>query len=141
MRRATITSAGGVVAAFLASLCCVGPLLFVSLGVGAGLASTFEPLRPLFGGVMLALFAVGFWTVYGRRSATTASARSFGASSMEGATREGTRDCASGGATEGAPGVACAVPWRRRRDEVLLWSAVVVALLLWTFPTWSIWLL
>jgi len=38
----------GVTAAFLGSLCCVGPLLFVTLGVGAGLASTFEPLRPVF---------------------------------------------------------------------------------------------
>ena len=35
MRKAVVTAAGGVTAAFLASLCCVGPLLFVSLGIGA----------------------------------------------------------------------------------------------------------
>lgn len=129
MRRTTITSAGGVAAAFLASLCCVGPLLFVSLGVGAGLASTFEPLRPLFGGVMLALFAIGFWTVYGRRSAPAVA----GAASIA--------EARSDAAPDRAPGAACCALPARRRDEMLLWSAVVVALVLWTFPTWSVWLL
>ena len=66
MRKAAVTGAGDVVAALLASLCCVGPLLFVSLGVGAGLASTFEPLRPIFGVLMVALLGAGFRAVYGR---------------------------------------------------------------------------
>lgn len=46
MRRSLAAGAGGVGAATLGSLCCIGPLLFVTLGGGAGLASTFEPLRP-----------------------------------------------------------------------------------------------
>ena len=41
------TAVGGVGAAFTSALCCVGPLLAVTLGVsGAGLSACFEPLRP-----------------------------------------------------------------------------------------------
>ena len=120
MRRATITGAGGIVAAFLASLCCVGPLLFVSLGVGAGLASTFEPLRPVFGVLMVALLGAGFWAVYGRRVVPAP---------------------APGGRGTPAAESTCAAPVRRGRDAAILWSATALALVLWTFPTWSLWLL
>ncbi len=89
----------------------------MTLGVGAGLASTFEPLRPLFGVLMVGLFGLGFYTVYGSRR-TTADATE----ALEG-------ECASG--------TACAVPRSRSRDKALLWGAVALALVLWTFPTWS----
>jgi mercuric ion transport protein len=112
MHRTAWTGVGGVTAALLGSLCCIGPLVFVAFGVGASLASTFEPLRPLFGVLMLALFAVAFYTVYGRRAAAAAESA-----------------C--------APGTACAVPRSRSREKVLLWMAAVLALVLWTFPTWS----
>lgn len=128
MRSSAITAIGGVLAAFLASLCCVGPLLFVTLGVGAGLASTFEPLRPLFGAVMLALLAAGFWAVYGRRAAHSREHPS-------------ATTVAGSGDAECAPGGACSTPARRGRDVAVLWSATLLALVLWTFPTWSLWLL
>ncbi len=117
MRKALFASAGGVIAALLGSLCCVGPLLFVTLGVSAGLASAFEPLRPLFGALMVGLFGLGFYTVYGRRRAAI--------------------DATELSADECAPGAACAVPRSRTRDKAILWGAVALALLLWTFPTWS----
>ena len=88
----------------------------MTLGVGAGLASTFEPLRPVFTFLAVALLAVGFYVVYGKRLA----------------------------AAEGAPGAACApdgtcaVPRSRARDKVLLWIAAVVALVFLTFPQWSV---
>lgn len=108
-------SIGAVGAALLGSLCCVGPLLFVTFGVGAGLASTFEPLRPVFGVLMLGGLARGFYTVYGRKPKADKAATD--------------PDCAAGS--------ACAVPRNRRRDRVILWSATVLALILWSFPTWS----
>ena len=41
---ASVASLGGIIAAFFASLCCIGPVVFTALGVGAGatglLAST-----------------------------------------------------------------------------------------------------
>ena len=126
MRNAVVTGVGGVVAAFLASLCCVGPLLFVSLGVGAGLASTFEPVRPLLGVLMVVLLGAGFWAVYGRRwaPAPVPDARRVAA-----------------GDSECTPAGACTTPVRRGRDMAILWSATALAFVLWTFPTWSLWLL
>lgn len=68
MDRAPVLSTLGAVGAAIASaLCCVGPVLYVSLGVGAGLASTFEPLRPWFLGAAALFLATGFYRVYGRR--------------------------------------------------------------------------
>ena len=61
-----LSTLGAVGAAFAASLCCTGPLLYVALGVGgAGLASTFEPLRPWLLGATALLLGVGFYGVYG----------------------------------------------------------------------------
>lgn len=113
MGRGVLAGMGGIAAAFLGSVCCVGPLLFVAFGVGAGFATAFEPLRPLFGALMLAAFSLGFYTVYGRPAREMAC----------------------------APGEACALPRTRSRDKLILWAAAVLALALWTFPSWSVWLI
>lgn len=118
MRRSWVAGVTGVAAAFFGALCCAGPLIFVTFGVGAGVASTFEPLRPLFGVLMLAAFAIGFYTVYGKRSPQGYSE-----------------------AEAYAPGDFCAVPRSHRRERTILWVAVAVAIVLWTFPTWSIFLI
>ncbi|MCP9469942.1 MAG: mercuric transporter MerT family protein [Nitrospira sp.] len=70
----TTTAVGGVVAALVSSVCCLGPLLLAALGVGAGAtgfwAGTAEvmkallPYRPLFIVVTLVCFAVSFYLVY-----------------------------------------------------------------------------
>ena len=108
-RRGLAAALGAIGAAFLASLCCVGPLVFVAFGVGAGLASTFEPLRPVFTLLTVALLGVGFYVVYGRRPAPACG-----------------------------PEDSCAVPRDRTRDKVLLWIAAVVSLVFLTFPRWSV---
>jgi mercuric ion transport protein len=108
-RRGVLASLGAIGAAFVASLCCIGPLVFVTFGVGAGLASTFEPVRPLFTVLTIGLLAVGFYVVYGKKPAVEAS----------------------------APDGMCAVPRNRTRDRVLLWIATALALVLLTFPRWS----
>lgn len=105
-------SLGSIGSAFLAALCCAGPVLFVTLGVGAGLASRFEPLRPVFTGLSVGLLALGFYTVYGRRSAEDA---------------EGSCDVDGN----------CTVTRSKTRDAMLLWGAALVALILLTFPQWS----
>lgn len=64
--KAMFTAPGAVGAAFAASLCCSGPLLYVAFGIGgAGLASTFEPLRPWLLGLTAILLGLGFHSVYG----------------------------------------------------------------------------
>lgn len=112
MRRALLAGAGAVSAGFFGALCCAGPLLFVFFGVGAGLASTFEPLRPVFTALMIGALAFGFYVVYGRKRGAVAAP------------------------VVSAPEAACAVPLRRTRDEVLIWSAAAAALALWSFPYW-----
>ena len=51
---------GGVIAAIAASLCCVGPLVLVMLGIGGawvGNLAVLEPFRPYFlGAAIIALF-------------------------------------------------------------------------------------
>lgn len=111
-RRGLAASFAAIGAAFLASLCCIGPVLFVTLGVGAGLASRFEPLRPVFTILTVGLIAVGFYTVYGRRPADKTGP----ACDVDG---------------------ACIAPRSRTRDKALLWIATLVALLILAFPRWS----
>ena len=111
-RRGVLAGVGAVITAFLASLCCLGPLVFVALGVGAGLATTFERLRPVFVALTIGFLGLGYYTVYRRRK---------GAS----------------GAGVYAAGTSCAVPRSRKRDAILLWAATAVAIVLLSFPSWS----
>lgn len=110
MRRSLLAGAGGVLAAVLASLCCTGPLLFVTFGVGAGLASTFEPLRPVFGILMVGMLGAGFYAVY-RRPRTEESC---------------------------GPRGMCELPRDRRREKFFLWVATALAVVFWSFNYWSI---
>lgn len=101
-------AAGGVVAAVASTLCCAGPLVAVALGLsGAGLAATFEPLRPYF-------------------VAGTALALGFGFVVLN---REEKRAC--------EPGTLCASPVVRRRMKWALWIATIISIPLLTFPWWS----
>ena len=72
----TILSAGGLSAALLASVCCIGPLVFAVLGVGVGatgfLAGTagflkgLLPYRLAFIGLTILLLGVSFYLAYGK---------------------------------------------------------------------------
>ena len=107
-RRTLLAGAGGVGAAFVSALCCAGPLLAVAVGVsGAGLAATFDPLRPWFLGATAAFLLFGFWMV----------------------DREERKAC--------EPGTPCADPRTRRRMKIMLWVATGVAVLFATFPRWQ----
>ena len=80
-----ITSVAGLVAAFLASLCCIGPLVFAALGVGAGVTGLLAdtagflkallPYRPLFIGLAMVLLGVSFYTAYRQPAVGDASCR------------------------------------------------------------------
>lgn len=105
--KTVLATTGGVAAAIASALCCAGPLVAVVLGLsGAGLAATFEPLRPYFvAGTILAL-GFGFGVLR----------------------REERKAC--------EPGNLCASPIARRRMKWALWIATVVAVSLVTFPWW-----
>ncbi|MBI3669672.1 MAG: cation transporter [Acidobacteria bacterium] len=57
-------SIGSTVAAFVASLCCLGPLVLGSVGLGAALVATVAPLRPYFLASSAILLGLGFYFVY-----------------------------------------------------------------------------
>jgi mercuric ion transport protein len=106
--KGVLAALGAVGTAVGSALCCAGPLVPVALGVsGAGVAATFEPLRPYFvAGTALAL-GLGFVTVY----------------------REDKKAC--------EPGTLCASPLARRRMKLWLWIATIIAVPFVTFPWWS----
>lgn len=103
-----LAASAGVAAAIGSALCCAGPLVAVLLGLsGAGLAATFEPLRPYFvAGTALSL-GLGFVVLR----------------------REERRAC--------EPGSLCASPLARRRMKWALWIATAIAIPLLTFSWWS----
>jgi len=103
---ASVPLTGGVIAGFAASICCIGPLVLVALGLGgaaAGLIEFFTPLRPVFIG--LALLFLGF-----------AAYRLFFVPQV----------C--------APGTACADPKTLRNQRLLFIGSVIVVGALVTFP-------
>ncbi len=106
--KTVLAATGGVAAAVASTLCCAGPLVAVAFGLsGAGLAATFEPLRPFFvTGTGLAL-GIGFVVLR----------------------REERQAC--------QPGTLCASPIVRRRMKWALWIATIVSIPLLTFPWWS----
>lgn len=112
-----ILSVGGVSAALLASVCCIGPLVFAALGVGVGttgfLAGTagvlkgLLPYRPAFIGLTVLLLGIGFYLAYRKPE----SAR-----------------C--------APGEMCTQENQRGRNRAWLWIIASLALVLVLAPYW-----
>ncbi len=109
----TVATAGaGVAAAVVSALCCAGPVLAVAVGVsGAGLSSTFEPLRPYFLGATAVFLGLGFFLLH----------------------REEQKAC--------EPGKVCAKPTVRKSMKAVLWISTGLAVVFATYPTWSAWIL
>lgn len=110
-RWSLMASIGSILSAFVASVCCVGPLLFALLGIGgAGLIVQLDPYRPYLVLATLALLGAGFWFSYGRPRAA-ASLRT-------------------------KPGIICACPSpsANRAGRALLWTATVLVAFLLASP-------
>ncbi len=106
-RKITAASIGGaIIAAFAASLCCLGPLVFAALGLGgAGLIARFEVYRPYLAVLTLLLLGIGFHFTY-RKPAQ---------------------------AVEGAA-CNCELPRANRLGRLALWVAAVVVVGFLAFP-------
>ncbi len=103
-----VTLAGGVLAAIGASVCCAGPLLLVSLGLGGAWVANltaFEPYRLIFLAAAVGFLALSYRAVY--RPAAGASC---------------------------APGMVCDALPARRKYKVLFWSVAALVLLAGVFP-------
>lgn len=111
----TVTTLSGVVAAFLASLCCVGPVVFAAIGVGAGatglLASTagvlnmLVPYRPRLIGLTVGLLGWSFYLAYRSRPA-------------------------------GGRGTSCRSGVKPTAQRTFVWIATITALVLVLAPYW-----
>ncbi len=100
---------GAILAAVGASLCCVAPLVLISLGVGGawmGSLTALAPYRPVF--VIATAILLGFagWRLYRRE-----------------------QDC--------APGEVCANPAVKRRQRIIFWLITVPVLVLLAFPWYA----
>lgn len=99
-------SLGSIGAAFVASLCCIGPVALGGLGMGAALASTFAPLRPYFLTATGIFLAWGFYSIYRKPKSEVA-----------------------------CEGEVCEPAGRpKRAAKTMLWLATVVVLILALFP-------
>jgi len=107
------TLIGTLIAAFIASLCCIGPVVFAILGISAGsLAVVFEPYRPFLIGLTVLLLVVAFYFTYRKKDVTECKPDSF-----------------------------CANPKSTRINKIVLWVVAVIALSALTFPYWAEWVL
>ncbi|MBM3105857.1 mercury transporter MerT [Pseudomonas sp. V1] len=96
----------GVLAAVGASLCCVGPLVLLSLGIGGSWVSSLtamEPYRPLFIGLTLLFLGLAFRKLYLMP-----------------------QTC--------APGTACANPRSIKRQRIVFWIVTILLLGLLAVP-------
>ncbi len=105
--KTALPGVGGVFAAAGSALCCAGPVVAVSLGVSGAGLSAFEPYRPYFLAATAFFLVLGFWLL----------------------DREEKAAC--------VPGKPCADPAVRRRMNVMLWIATIVAVIFATFPSWQ----
>jgi mercuric ion transport protein len=103
-------SVSSIISAFIASICCVGPLVFALLGIGgAGLLVKLEPYRPYFIAVTFALLGAGFYLTYRKPKAAAAM-------------------------VDDGPECACPAPRANRAGKIMLWIATVLVVAFLSFP-------
>jgi mercuric ion transport protein len=109
MQTATKQLCAGVLAGIVGSLCCVAPLVLITLGISGAWISqltALEPYRPIFIGVMVVCLGLAFRQLY------IVPAR-----------------C--------PPGDACANPRLQRRQRQVFWFVVVGLAALIAFPWYA----
>ncbi|MBS0212036.1 MAG: mercury transporter MerT [Proteobacteria bacterium] len=96
----------GVLSAIGASVCCVGPLVLLALGIGGswiGHLTAMEPVRPIFIGLTLLFLGLAFRRLYLVPQVC-------------------------------APGTPCADPRTRRRQRLVFWIVTIALLALLAVP-------
>ena len=102
------TLAGGLLAAIVASMCCLGPLVLVTIGVSGAWISNLtllEPYRPVSIGVALVFMGLAWHRIYRAPAAA---------------------DC--------EPGTVCALPQTNRVYRAIFWVVSALVLFLLAFP-------
>lgn len=98
---------GSVITSILASICCIGPIVFAVLGVsGVGFILKFEKFRPLFIACAVVLLGTAFYLTYRKKEASHCE-----------------------------PGSLCANPKSDRINKIALWIATLLIGLFIFFPS------
>jgi len=106
------TLIGSIIAAIVASACCIGPIVFALLGISsAGLLTKLEAYRPYISVITLLLLGAAFYFTYRKRSS---------------------EKCVEGS--------YCARPESDKWNKRILWFSTVLIVAFLTFPYWSIYL-
>jgi mercuric ion transport protein len=108
--RKGLVATGGVVGAILASACCIGPLVLVTLGISGawiGTLTKLEPYKPYVAAITLGILAIGFWQVYFTPK----------------------KDCAEDS--------YCANPKSTLITQIALWAATVLVIAALTIDYWA----
>ncbi|MEI4263479.1 mercuric transporter MerT family protein [Roseovarius sp. D0-M9] len=103
-------AAGGALGAFLASACCVGPLVLLTLGISGawiGNLTALEPYKPIFAVIALSFIGAGFWQVYFRKP------------------------------TVCEPGSYCARPFSAWVTQIALWTSLILVVAALTIDWWA----
>jgi mercuric ion transport protein len=103
-------AAGGVLGAVLASACCIGPLVLLTLGISGawiGNLTALEPYKPIFAVIALGFIAAGFRQVYLRKAQVC------------------------------EPGSFCARPASARITKTALWTALILVLAALSIDWWA----
>jgi mercuric ion transport protein len=103
-------AAGGVLGAFFASACCIGPLVLLTLGISGawiGNLTALEPYKPIFALIALGFIAAGFRQVYFRKP------------------------------TVCEPGSYCARPSSTRITKTALWAALILVVAALSIDWWA----
>lgn len=103
-------AAGGILGAFLASACCVGPLVLLTLGISGawiGNLTALEPYKSIFAVIALGFIAAGFRQVYFRKP------------------------------TVCEPGSYCARPASARITKTALWASFILVVAALTIDWWA----
>jgi len=115
----TASLGGAVAAAFAASACCIGPLIFALAGIGgAGALVALEPYRPVFTALTAGLLGAGWYLTY--RETKPAKALPTGPNLLK--TTATPDDC------------GCEMPKANRAGKRLLWVATAIAAFALGFP-------
>lgn len=107
-RTEKLTLIGGVLAAIVASICCLGPLVLVTVGISGAWISNlaaFEPYRPISIGVAIVFMALAYRRIYGVAAPETCE-----------------------------PGTLCAMPQTNRAYKIMFWVVSALVLLALVFP-------
>jgi mercuric ion transport protein len=108
-RKRSLAATGGVIGAVLASSCCIGPIVLITLGASGpwiGKLTALKAYQPLFVALTIMFLGYGFWRVY----------------------RKPVPDCGDG---------SCATPTSDRIVKVALWTATLLVIVALTTDLWA----